>query len=229
MDELTQDSPLGSLTVSEPQTPAEQQPPNAPPPAVSAYARVDAPQPHPVRLVVGDDLKRSRLTVFFRPILAIPHVIWLTLWKYAIFVVSFIAWWVVLFGGRMPEDLHSFVGRYVRYTCHLSAYLTFLANPYPRFFGREGAYPVDLVLPPAEPQRRVITFFRLILAIPAFILAYLFSIVTFIVAVIGWFVCLILGRMPKGMRDLLAYCRRYRSQTDSYVYLLTDRYPSLSN
>ena len=33
-------------------------------------------QPHAVRLVVDDDLKRSRLTVFFRPILAIPHLLW---------------------------------------------------------------------------------------------------------------------------------------------------------
>jgi hypothetical protein len=202
---------------------SEAHPPEQPP-----APAIEPPRPHPVRLVVDDDLKRSRLTVFFRPILAIPHVIWLSLWKYAAYVVTFINWWLVLFGGRMPEDLHAFVGRYVRYQCHLSAYLTFLGNPYPPFFGREGSYPVDLVLPPREPQRRVITFFRLILAIPAFVLAYVFSIVTFVVAVIGWFVCLIIGRMPKGMRDLLAYCRRYRSQTDAYVYLLTDRYPSLT-
>ena len=29
---------------------------------------------HPIGLVVTDDLKRSRLTTFFRPILAIPHL-----------------------------------------------------------------------------------------------------------------------------------------------------------
>ena len=33
-------------------------------------------QPHPVRIVVTDDLVRSRLTVFFRAILAIPHYLW---------------------------------------------------------------------------------------------------------------------------------------------------------
>ena len=30
---------------------------------------------HPIRLVVTDDLKRSRLTVFFRLLLVIPHAI----------------------------------------------------------------------------------------------------------------------------------------------------------
>jgi hypothetical protein len=206
----------------------EQLPPDEglPPGTASVYA--PPPRPHAVRLVVDDDLKRSRLTVFFRPILAIPHVIWLNLWKIAIYVVAFINWWVTLFAGRTPEDLHTFIGRYERYQTHLSAYQTFLANPYPGFFGREGSYPVDLVIEPARPQRRLITLLRLILAIPAFILAYVFSIVTAVVAIIGWFVCLILGRMPKGMRDLVAYCRRYRSQTDGYILLLTDRYPSLS-
>ena len=36
---------------------------------------------HPVRLVAGDDLQRSRLTVFFRLLLAIPHAIWFLLWS----------------------------------------------------------------------------------------------------------------------------------------------------
>lgn len=34
---------------------------------------------HAVTLVVTDDLRRSRLTVFFRLLLGIPHFIWLTL------------------------------------------------------------------------------------------------------------------------------------------------------
>ncbi len=38
-------------------------------------------EPHPIRLVVADDLRRSRLTVFFRLLLAIPHLIWLTIWR----------------------------------------------------------------------------------------------------------------------------------------------------
>lgn len=36
-----------------------------------------------MRLTVTDDLRRSRLTVFFRLLLAIPHFIWWTLWAAA--------------------------------------------------------------------------------------------------------------------------------------------------
>ncbi len=35
---------------------------------------------HPIALTLSDDLKRNRLTVFFRLILVIPHLIWLSLW-----------------------------------------------------------------------------------------------------------------------------------------------------
>ena len=45
--------------------------------------RCSAMQEHPVRLLVEDDLHRNRLTVFFRLLLAIPHLIWAFLWSIA--------------------------------------------------------------------------------------------------------------------------------------------------
>jgi uncharacterized protein DUF4389/putative oligomerization/nucleic acid binding protein len=53
--------------------------------------------------------------------------------------------------------------------------------------------------------------------------------VLFCVAVAGWFVCLALGRMPKGLRDLGAYCLRFNAQTSAYLLFLTDRYPALGS
>jgi hypothetical protein len=40
-----------------------------------------APDHHPIGLIVDDDLKRNRLTVFFRLLLAIPQAVWLGLWS----------------------------------------------------------------------------------------------------------------------------------------------------
>jgi hypothetical protein len=37
----------------------------------------------PARITVDDDLRRSRLTVFFRLLLALPHIVWLYLWSFA--------------------------------------------------------------------------------------------------------------------------------------------------
>ena len=180
---------------------------------------------HPIRLVVNDDRTRSRLTVFFRWLLAIPHVIWLVVWGIAVHVAVLIAWFATLFTGRCPDGLHAFIARYLRYLTHVSAYLFLIANPYPRFGGRI-EYAIDLEVDPAEPQNRLVTFFRIVLAIPALIVASVLHQVLAIVALLGWFTCLAIGRMPKGMRDLAAYCLRYELQTCAYLYLLTARYPS---
>ena len=46
---------------------------------------------HPVRLVVADDLRRTRVTVFFRLILALPHLVWVTLFGLAAFTLAFLS------------------------------------------------------------------------------------------------------------------------------------------
>lgn len=181
---------------------------------------------HPVRLAVSDDLQRNRLTVFFRYLLVIPHAIWLTLWGIAAYVGMIVNWFATLIMGRSPDGLYRFLGSYLRYVTHVNAYMHFLADPYPKFTGAPG-YPVDLELGPSEPQNRLVTLFRWLLAIPAFIVAYVLGLAMMVIGVFGWFACLALGRMPEGMRNLGSYCLRYTQQTAAYAYFcLTDRYPS---
>jgi hypothetical protein len=182
---------------------------------------------HPIGLVVDDDLKRSRLTVFFRLLLAIPQAIWLAIWGIAVYFILFVVWIVAIFTGRVPDALHNFLAQYLRALTHLSAYLFLLANPWPPFGGEPGTYPVDLRVEAAVQQSRLSIFFRLLLAIPAFVLSYVFRLVNQVVAFLGWFYCLATGEMNRGMRDLSAWMLRYEVQTYAYAMLLTSRYPAL--
>jgi Domain of unknown function (DUF4389) len=184
-------------------------------------------EPHPIRLVVTDDLRRSRLTVFFRVLLAIPHFVWLLLWGIANAVIILISWFAALFTKRVPVGLHEFMARYLRYQTHVLAYLQLAADPFPSFNGRSG-YPVDLSIAPPVEQRRLGVFFRLLLAIPALAISYFMNYLVNIVVFFGWFVCLFIGRMPEGMRNLIAFTIRYHVQTAAYYSLLTSRYPSLN-
>ena len=147
---------------------------------------------HPINVVVSDDLKRSRLTVFFRYLLAIPHMIWLYLWSIAAMFVQFINWFATLFMGRSPEGLHNFLAGYMRYSTHVTAYLN-------------------------------------LLAIPAMILAVILQIPLALIALIGWFVCLIMGRMPASFERVATYCMQYNVRTNAYSLLLTVRYPQLGH
>jgi hypothetical protein len=193
---------------------------------MSQAAVAGTPAPHPIGLIVTDDLHRSRLTVFFRLLLAIPQLIWLVLWTIAAEIVLVIAWFAALFMGRLPEGLHNFLTAFLRFYTHVSAYLLLLSNPWPPFLGNEG-YPIDARVDPPARQNRWTVFFRFLLVIPAGLLSYVFRLVNNIVAFLGWFVCLFAGRMPQGMRDLSAWLFRYEIQTYGYAMLLTGRYPSL--
>ena len=106
---------------------------------------------HPVRLVIEDDYRRNRLTVFFRLLLAIPHFIWFFLWTILVVLAAIVNWVISLFTGQPPGGLHRLMCRYIRYQAHLTAYLALAANPYPAFAGGEGEYPLDIQLPD-EPQ-----------------------------------------------------------------------------
>ena len=182
----------------------------------------------PARLRVDDDLKRSRVTTAFRLVLTIPHAAWLTLWNYGVGLLVLFQWLAVLFAGRMEDDVHAFLARFLRYHVHVTAYLLLLANPFPRFRGRLGEYPVDLEVDPPQRQNRWAVAFRLLLAIPAFVFAAVLGTVAVAVAILGWFASLVLGRMPQGLRDLGAYCLRFQTQTYAYVMLLTGAYPTLA-
>ena len=182
---------------------------------------------HDVTLVVTDDLSRSRLTVFFRLLLAIPHFIWLALWGIAAWIAGVIAWLAALFTTRVPGGLHEFLARYVRYQVHVYAYLSLAADPFPKFDGAEG-YPIDVKIAPPREQNRLTVFFRLLLAIPAIVISGVMNYLIEILAFFAWFVCLALGRMPEGMRNLLAFTIRYHAQTQAYYSLVTPQYPSFN-
>ena len=188
----------------------------------------DAPAPHPIHLVVTDDLHRSRLTVFFRILLVIPHFIWLSLWGIAVWFAVLAAWLIGMFVGRVPEGLHLFIAAYLRYLTHVYAYFSIAANPFPSFTGTPG-YPIDIEIAPAAQQSRLAIFFRLLLVIPAYIVVSVLGYVAQIVMFLAWLYALFAGNLHVGLRDVLAYWLRYNAQTIGYICLLTQRYPSFAD
>jgi hypothetical protein len=184
---------------------------------------------HPVRLIVTDDLRRSRLLVFFRLPVAIPHLVWWWLWRYIALVVALLTWVCALVIGRPPRPFHRFLGAFVRYETHVWAFVTLVGNPFPGFVGARGSYPIDLDTPTEpQPQNRLVTLVRIILAIPAILLTGALIYAVAVAAILGWFASLIRGRMPEGFRDLGAYALRYQGQLNAYIYLQTARYPHSS-
>jgi hypothetical protein len=100
-----------------------------------------------------------------------------------------------------------------------------MANPFPGFTGRRGSYPVEVEIEYAEHQNRWITAFRLFLSIPGLLISGALGGALFAAALLGWFVSLVRGRMPVGLRNLGTYALRYSAELYGYLNILTDRYP----
>jgi hypothetical protein len=77
--------------------------------------------------------ERNRLTVAFRIILVIPQVIVLAFLGIAASFVVLIALFAVLFTGRWPEGMRSFVLNVLRWYLRVSTYFLLLTDEYPPF------------------------------------------------------------------------------------------------
>jgi Domain of unknown function (DUF4389) len=88
----------------------------------------------PVRTAFAPELEnRNRVTVGFRLILAIPQIVVVAVLGIAAFVVWLIALFAVLFTGRWPEGLRTFVVGYMRWFTRVEAYVGLLTDKYPPF------------------------------------------------------------------------------------------------
>jgi hypothetical protein len=179
----------------------------------------------PISVELEDDLRRSRLTVFFRLPLAVPHFVVLTLWALLVVPIAIVSWLCALIVGRLPQPLHRFFAAYLRYQLHVNAFVCLVGNPFPGFTGAEGSYPIELHVAEPSPQGRWTVLFRLPLALPALLIANAYGALSTVVAVLGWFAALATGRMPVGLRNAGALGLRYTAQTYGYLLLLTSAYP----
>jgi Domain of unknown function (DUF4389) len=170
--------------------------------------------------------RRSRLTAFFRLILAIPLFIWLYIYAIAATIVLVVAWFAIVFTGRYPRGLYDFVAGYTRFITRTTAYTALLCDPYPSFGGApDPAYPIRMEFQPLAQYSRPKTLFRIILAIPIAIVRYIVGLLLEVGAFAAWFVILFTGKMPRGLYDLMVFANSYTARSDAYLYLLTETYP----
>lgn len=207
--------------------------------------------PYPVHLRTAPALDhRNRLTVGFRWILAIPHLvivgapIGLALtWSrtpegtvdYAwgagagvlgavAAVCAMIAWFAIVFTGRSPEGLASLSAFYLRWHVRATAYVTLLRDEYPPF--GDADYPVSVELPALVGERdRLSVALRPITIIPHIIVVWLLGLVWGVTTLVAWFVILFTGRYPRTLYDFGVGVLRWTTRVESYLLLLTDVYP----
>jgi len=89
--------------------------------------------PYPITVGATYPEKLSRLSTFFRLILVIPQCIVLYFIGIVAWILTFFAWWAILFTGKYPRSLFDFVAGYLRWSTRVSGYMSLLTDKYPPF------------------------------------------------------------------------------------------------
>ncbi len=92
------------------------------------------PGGHPVQVDMRPQLAdRNRVTVGFRLLLAIPIILFAAVVALAAAVLALVGFFAVLFTGRWPEGVRSFIIGALRLGVRVSAYTYVLVDDYPPF------------------------------------------------------------------------------------------------
>jgi hypothetical protein len=173
---------------------------------------------------------RNRLTTFFRSIVSIPWQIVAYLWGIAAGVVTFIAWFALLFTGRYPQGMYDFNAKYLRMATRANGFYLLATDAWPPFHGDpDDAYPLRVgVAPPKAEYSRMKVLFRIIVGIPVFFLALIQGLIAFVIAIVAWFAILFTGRFSEGLYNPLRAALAYNTRASAYFLLMTEDYPPFS-
>jgi Domain of unknown function (DUF4389) len=205
---------------------------------------------YPVTVTVEPTLTgRNRLTTAFRLILAIPHIILVGgvgfsagrnagagntslggetgLLGAVAWFLAIVSWFTIVFSGQHITGIRQFTQFYLRWKVRALAYMMLLEDQYPPF--GDGVYPAGVsIVDPAAPRDRVSVGFRLLLAIPHFILLVFLCIAWWIISIVAWLMILFTGEYPRGLYDFALGVFRWLIRVEAYMLLLVDEYPPFS-
>jgi len=181
--------------------------------------------PTAVDIGFGPSGPQNRWTVAFRIVLAIPHLVWITIVTIGALFVLVAGWFAALVTGRLPDGMARFLHQVLQYHVRLLAYLFLLRDDYPPFALDDATYPVS-VTTRNGPLNRVAVLFRIVLVLPVMIVSQWLTAGATIVLLVLWVVVLVTGRMPGVAALALGAILRFEARAYGYGMLLAAAYPT---
>ena len=183
---------------------------------------------YPLQFSVEHPETLSRWLIFIKWLLAFPHYLIVGALGYVVNVITFIAFFAILFTKRYPRGLFDFVVNVYRWQENVGAYVGLLRDEYPPFSWEPGKYPLNFSVDYPEQLSRWMIFLKWLLAIPHYIVLLFLGIAALIVYVIAWFAILFTGAFPQGLYNFGVGYLRWSLRVESYMLLMRDEYPPFS-
>jgi len=187
------------------------------------------PSAYPVTFEVAYPEDPGRFSILIRWLLAIPHLVIVSILGNLSQVLALLAFFVILFTKRYPEGMFRLVVGVYRWQYNVNVYMLFHPQPYPPFSFDAGVYPhfqFD-VIRQAE-YRRWMPLVKWLLAVPHYIVIVFLAVVAIPVGLIAVIAVVFTGTFPRWAFDFLVGVGRWCSRVSAYVLLLVDQYPPFS-
>ena len=201
-----------------------------PPPPASGFYGSSAPivpnAPQPLLVAFPERAKQRRWTVLIRFILAIPLGVVVLVIGIGAFFVAIVGWFGALFTGRLPDFARRYLTRYIKLAINLYTYAYLLTDTFPPFEAEEVGFPLRMAVPPATKLNRWAVFFRVILAIPAFIVSTVVSYGFGVLAFFLWLITLVSGWLPRSAHEAMSAWLRYQTRLNAYYLMVIPTYPN---
>ena len=193
--------------------------------------------PYPVHLDGELDEHLSRWLWLVKWILVVPHVIVLAFLWLAVFVLTFVAGFAILFTGRYPRRIFDFNVGVMRWTWRISFYAisAFGTDRYPPFtLKHDPAFPADLDIEyPEHLSRGLVLVKWWLLAIPHYVVVAVLAGgiggmhlgLNSVLAVIAGGFLLFTATYPKDLFNLVMGFNRWAYRVLAYAALMRDEYP----
>ena len=175
----------------------------------------------------GELLLRTFFGIFY---IMIPHLFILAFVGMFAAILSFIAFWVVLFTGRYPQSMFEFQVNVMKWSVRLSARMYNLSDGYPAFGLTATDEYTDLTVPYPEKIDRGLLLLRLFFGIfyvyipHGFILAFRAFYVNILIF-LAWWVVLFTGKFPQSFHEWAVGQIRWQQRLSLYMGYMTDTYP----
>jgi hypothetical protein len=165
--------------------------------------------------------------------IAIPHfflLLFVAIWSG---ILSFLAFWAILFTGKYPAGWYAFQVKFMSWGARLSASLYNLTDTYPAFLpgGTSEAAYLKAGVPEKISRGKTIlrTLFGFIyVLIPHVFCLYFRLIASGFVMLIAWFAVLFSGKYPESMHAFNVGTLRWSYRLNMYIMNMTDDYPPFS-
>ena len=172
-------------------------------------------------------------TIFGAIYIGVPHLFLLTFIGIWSGILSFIAFWVVLFTGSYPQSWFEFQVKVLNWSTRLNATFHNLVDGYPALGVNGTSDKVELNIPYPETLGRGLALVRVIfgaiyVGVPHGFCLFFRYLASAVLMCIAWFAVLFTGSYPAGWHAFNVGTLRWALNVQLYVSFMTDDYPKFT-